>query len=84
MSKVVPIRKNVDPPKDANLDILVCCQDCGHQEVVQPAVVLPKHDGHFRCVFGSRADFCNKCDSGNISIKSAPGSSVTVNPKEAL
>jgi len=82
MSKVIPITRKpkqtkkpkLGPQGQACLSILVRCKTCGHKRVMKPAVVLPGHDGNARCIFGSDADLCGKCGSGDLSIESAPGS----------
>ena len=49
---------NLDP-KDYPMTFK--CERCGHEQTVVPASVW--HDGKIlRGIFGSAADFCEKCD----------------------
>ena len=77
MGTVTPITKKLKSskkpkPGPQGLALLVVCKSCGHRQVVKPAVVLPELNGGSRCIYGSDADFCRKCDGQDVSIESAP------------
>jgi hypothetical protein len=77
MGKVIPITKKLKALKKPKLGpqglaLLVVCKGCGHRQIVKPAVVLPELDGNARCIYGSDADFCRKCDGQDVRIESAP------------
>ncbi len=40
------------------------CSHCGHKDIIRAAAIWPNRDkvGDWSVVFGSKADFCTKCD----------------------
>ena len=58
-------------------DLHVTCNKCGHVQCVEPAATTA--DEHR--IYGSSADFCDKCGSSDVSVREPDGAEMSAKVK---
>jgi hypothetical protein len=58
--------------KHANITLRMRCRECKHEQGVTSALAWENSKGELFYYFGSRYDFCDKCDEPVEELKEVP------------